>query len=173
MKEVIVEKINNYKYILIGLIIAITGYTYSLFGYWDVIKNVNKYLSFTRKHKLDETFFIWGLFFVFFAALNFIELFKRKTYLQKKRVYLSMLNESNHIIKKLLYQLQIIRMEAENNSSFDKQVIRMFDGSVEETVTIVDKLSDIKNLDKTPVFKTIIPKKEHKDQKREIDLFEY
>ncbi len=173
MKEIVTKKINNYTYILMGLIIAIIGYTYSSLSNWDIVEGINKYLSFTRKYRLDETFFIWGLFFLFFTVLNFIVLFKRKMYLQKKKAYSSMLNESNYIIKKLLYQLQIIRMEAENNASFDKQVLRMFDSSIEEAITMVDKLSHIKNLDKDPIFKTIVPKKEYKDQNMKMDLFEY
>ncbi|WP_438712445.1 hypothetical protein ACSTS3_08915 [Aquimarina muelleri] len=172
-REIVVEKINKYKYILIGLIIAITGYTYTLLINWDIINNVNVYLSFTKKYGLDEAFFIWIFCFLFFMILNLVESFKRKIYLQKKKAYLSMLDESNHMIKKLLYQLQIIRMEAKNSPNFDKQVLRMFDTSIEDAVTMLNKLSDIKKIDKDHIFKKIKPKERSRDQKIKIDLFGY
>ncbi|WP_035084903.1 hypothetical protein [Aquimarina latercula] len=157
MKRKIKLYFYEYKYFMIGLIVAVIGYFYSLYNNLDVFEYIGKYLTLTEKYELDEAIFIWALVFLFFAILNIISFLIRKKESQKRKVYRSMLYANNHIIKNLLYQIQILRMEAKKDPNFDNQVIRMFDNSIEEAQILVDNLSKIKKIDSKDIYDSIKP----------------
>lgn len=142
------------KYMLsfLGLLVASMGYVYCFLMNPDFVEHFKNYIELKEKHEIDEAVFIWIFVLLVFVVFNFIELLKKRLFLQKKNVYVSMLYSTNHIIKNLLYQIQIMRMEAEKDPNFDKQVIRMFDSSIEEAKDMVDKLSKIKNIDSKDIY---------------------
>ncbi|MHA7058529.1 hypothetical protein ACWGOQ_0015000 [Aquimarina sp. M1] len=148
----------RYKFFLVGVMAAVIGYIYSSLTSWDI----SWYLAFTEKYQLNQTLCVWIVVFLFFITLNFISIQIRRKESQKRKKYKSMLYSSNQIIKSLLYQIKIIKMEADKTPTFDQQVIRMFDSSVEEAKELVVKLGDINHIDHIRIVNPIssVEKKE-------------
>ncbi|NER13603.1 hypothetical protein GWK08_09155 [Leptobacterium flavescens] len=145
--------IHKYKYIIIGAVISITGYLYSLKNNINLTDLAHKYLHFIEKYEVDLAF--WVLILVFFVFLNLMSLQKKNSFAEKRKIYLSMLYASNHILRNLLNQIQIIRIEAGEDLNFDRETLKMFDESVEEAELLISRLSEVKNIDEDTIHESI------------------
>ncbi|WP_139062410.1 hypothetical protein [Aquimarina megaterium] len=74
-----------------------------------------------------------------------------------------MLYASNHIIRNFLYQSHILKMEAEENITFNKSTINMFEESKDEAMLLLKKLSSITKIDDTNIYNSIKEEVENKN----------
>lgn len=107
-----------------------------------------------NKYHLDE-WLLWALVILVLTTVNYIITLRRKYIQEKVKIYHSMLYASNHILRNLLNQIQVVRLEAESVSEFDPETLKMFDESVAEAEELVSKLSKIKCIDQKSIYDSL------------------
>lgn len=146
--------IKKYIYVIIGLFVSIIGYFYCVIQNIDLVEQINTYFQFVQSLEVSE-FFLWSKVFIMFVLLNIIILMEKRKNTAKEKIYKSMLYASNHILGNFLYQSSILKMEAEENVTFNKETIFMFEECKEEAVTLLKKLSTINKIDERGIYETL------------------
>lgn len=78
--------------------------------------------------------------------------------LEKREIYISTVQASQHILNNLLNQLQLFKMEAERSTDFKKEILELFDGALNEAGDLVLRLSDVTHISKDNIKNSISPK---------------
>jgi len=76
----------------------------------------------------------------------------------KKDVYQAMLSATNHILRNHLQKMLVFREEAENCTSFDRNVLRLYREMVDETVAQLENLENIQEPNKANIEDRYLPK---------------
>jgi hypothetical protein len=147
--------INNYKYIIIGLFASIMGYVvFHALGI-DIKEKIHIYVNHLERLEIDEILAVWVKFFLVFVLINYIVNIEKRKHKAKKKIYISMLYATNHILKNFLFQTQILQLELESHQDFDEDVIKMYEESKEEAEILIKKLSEVKNIDDKAIYEAI------------------
>ncbi|MDH3976207.1 MAG: hypothetical protein OEV42_18195 [Deltaproteobacteria bacterium] len=76
---------------------------------------------------------------------------------EKERIYFATVRSTQHILNNLLNQLQILRIEADNNPDFNKEIKLLFEGSLKEGQLMVKRLSSIEELTEENIRNSVLP----------------
>lgn len=155
MKKVASSFFLNYRYSIVGFFIVFIGYGISLVHDLDIAESIDEHFTLLEHYELDEIVSVWLVIFLFFVIIDVISNMERKKNEENKKIYVSMLYASNHIIRNLLNQIQIIRIDADENPSIDKEAIKMFDESIEEAELLISKLSEIESITEKEIYESI------------------
>jgi len=77
---------------------------------------------------------------------------------EKEKIYMATIYGAQHITNNLLNELQLVKIEIENNSDFDKDVSSMFDNMLAETNTLMKQLSDVHDINERTIKESVYPK---------------
>lgn len=77
---------------------------------------------------------------------------------EKREIYLSTVQASQHILNNLLNQLQLFQIEARKSADFNKDVLKLFDGALAEASDLVLSLSNVKELTRDNIKKSVTQK---------------
>ncbi len=77
---------------------------------------------------------------------------------EKREIYLSTVQASQHILNNLLNQLQLFKMEAEESTDFDKDVLKLFDAVLHEAGGLVLNLSTVTHITKDNIKSSVAPR---------------
>ncbi|WP_160112286.1 hypothetical protein [Aquimarina sp. AU58] len=155
--------LKKYVYVIVGFLLSTIGYLYCIIGNINLAEQIDMYFNFIKSSKIDELIFLWFKFFALFIMLNIIVILEKKRNIEKRKIYHSMLYASNHIIRNFLYQSHILKMEAEENITFNKSTINMFEESKDEAMLLLKKLSSITKIDDTSIYNSIKEEVENKN----------
>lgn len=146
--------VRKYLYILIGFSVSLTGYLLFNFMNIDLVDFIYYSLQLGEKYELDELI-LFSIIFLISLIINVLVIMWKNKFDEKRKIYASMLYASNHILRNFLCQSQIIKIEAEENITFNKETIRMFEKSTNEAETLIKKLSSIKQVDARDIYESI------------------
>lgn len=145
----------EYKYILIGLIISIIGYTLFHSLEIDIVEKIHIYIGHIERYEIDVIFAFWVKIFLVFTFINYIVNIEKRRSKAKRKVYNSMLYACNHILNNFLYQSQILEIEAETYPEFDKNTIKLYLEAKDEARILIKKLSEIDRIDDKEIYEAI------------------
>lgn len=66
--------------------------------------------------------------------------------LEVARTYNSMLHVSQHVISNLLNQMQLFKMEALKQEGFDRDVLKLYDNTINEASDLIKTLSKVEDI---------------------------
>lgn len=76
---------------------------------------------------------------------------------EKREIYLSMVQASQHILNNLLNQMQLFKIEAEKTADFNPDILKLFDVSLKEAGDLVNKLSNVSELTQDNIKNSVTP----------------
>ncbi|MCB0456212.1 MAG: hypothetical protein R2776_04525 [Flavobacteriaceae bacterium] len=155
----ITTKIKDNLVLIIGFVITSMVYLLNRLSNSDVFEYLLEVLAFWEPMELDELILVWLIPFSVFWVINEYLKIKKKYLEQKEKVYHNIVYASNHILRNFLLQSQILKIEAEENSSFNKEVIEIFDKCILDAENQIIKLSKLKSLEEEDIFNSIKIKK--------------
>lgn len=77
---------------------------------------------------------------------------------EKEKIYQATIFGAQHITNNLLNELQLVKLEIENNPDFDKKIASLFDGMLTESNTLLKQLSDVEQINEEAIKESIYPK---------------
>lgn len=77
---------------------------------------------------------------------------------EKQKIYLATMHGAQHIINNLLNELQLVKLEAEKQPDFDKNVMDYFDSMLDEASKLTQSLSAIQEMDENKIRESVLPK---------------
>lgn len=77
---------------------------------------------------------------------------------EKQKIYMATMHGAQHIINNLLNELQLVKLEAEKQPEFDKNVMDYFDSMLEEASKLTRSLSAIEEMDEDKIRESVLPK---------------
>ena len=77
---------------------------------------------------------------------------------EKQKIYLATMHGAQHIINNLLNELQLVKLEAEKQPDFDKNVMDYFDSMLDEASKLMQSLSAIEEMDEKIIRESVLPK---------------
>ena len=81
-----------------------------------------------------------------------------RTGLDNVAVYQAMLSATNHILRNYLQKMIVFREEAENSKDFNKDVLKLYDKMIDETLARIRNLENIQEPNKTNIEERYRPK---------------
>ena len=86
----------------------------------------------------------------------------RKQLIQEKQqvalnTYNSMIHATHHILNNLLNQMQLFEMEALKSTDFNPDIIRMYDQSMDEAKSLIEKLSRVEDISEDNIRASVDP----------------
>jgi hypothetical protein len=81
-----------------------------------------------------------------------------RTRIDNIAVYRAMLSATNHILRNYLQRMIVFREEAENSKDFNKDVLKLYDQMIDETLTQIRNLENIQEPNKTNIEERYLPK---------------
>lgn len=75
------------------------------------------------------------------------------------RTYNSMLHVSQHIINNLLNQMNLFKMEALKQEGFDKDVLKLYDNTINEASDLIKTLSRVEDISEGHIWTSAEQKK--------------
>ena len=81
-----------------------------------------------------------------------------RTGLDNVAVYQAMLGATNHILRNHLQKMIVFREEAENSNDFNKDVLKLYDQMIDETLARIRNLENIQEPNKTNIEERYRPK---------------
>ncbi|MBQ0711882.1 MAG: hypothetical protein KBT53_02875 [Porticoccus sp.] len=86
------------------------------------------------------------IFFGIYADISTRRLLNKEKQLEAARIYNSMIHASQHILNNLLNQMQLFKMEALKSNDFDKDIIKIYDSSIDEATNLIQRLSQVEDI---------------------------
>ena len=77
--------------------------------------------------------------------------------LEAARIYNSMIHAAHHILNNLLNQLQLVRMEVLKSKDFNRDIIKIYDASIDEASDLIRRLSQVENITEGDIRASIDP----------------
>ncbi len=77
--------------------------------------------------------------------------------LEATRIYNSMLYATQHIMNNLLNQMQLFKLEALKSKDFNRDIIKLYDSSLDEALSLIKKLSQIENITEGNIWASVEP----------------
>lgn len=89
----------------------------------------------------------------------------RKQLIQEKQqvalnTYNSMIYATHHILNNLLNQMQLFKMEALKSTDFNPDIIRLYDQSMDEAKSLLEKLSRIEDISENNIRVSVNPREQ-------------
>jgi hypothetical protein len=75
--------------------------------------------------------------------------------IEKKKIYLATIYAAQHITNNLLNQIKIVEFEIDKHSTFDKEVISMFNEMLVEASTLMQSLSTVDTIEDDAIRKSV------------------
>ncbi|MEZ4778658.1 MAG: hypothetical protein R2786_04675 [Flavobacteriaceae bacterium] len=155
----IATKIKDNLVLIIGFVVTSIAYLLNRLSNSDFFEYFLEVLEFWEPMEIDELILVWFIPLSIFWVINEYIKIKKKYLEQKEKVYHNMVYASNHILRNFLLQSQILKIEAEENSSFNKETIEIFDKCIYDAENQIIKLSKLKSLEEDAIFDSIKIKK--------------
>ena len=76
---------------------------------------------------------------------------------EKEDIYLATIHGAQHVTNNLLNGLQLINIEIENNPSFDRDILKLFNEMQEEAKELIENLSSVKQISSESIMKSVKP----------------
>lgn len=144
-QNVIMKKTFNfyrkYWYSFISLVIIILGHSLVIIG--------GVHFSY-----FDEVL-LWIIVITICIGINYIVNIRRHYLEKQNEIHSTMLYASNHIIRNLIYQTQLMRIEAMKIDEFNSKTIMHFDESIAEAEELLNRLSNIESLSKQSIYQSL------------------
>lgn len=147
----------NYKVTLIGLIISLLLYIFTIIFNLDLFENLLELLHHLEEWEIDELALPVLIIGVSLLLNLFLTNRKKRVEIEKYKIYRSMLNSLHHILNNFLNQAQIVRLEAENSSDFDKEVIELYDQIIDEAKELTQSLEDVHKISEETIIDSVKP----------------
>ena len=77
--------------------------------------------------------------------------------LEATRIYNSMIYASQHILNNLLNQMQLFKMEALKSNDFDREIIKLYDNTIDEAANLIQRLSQVENITGENIWASVDP----------------
>jgi len=97
---------------------------------------------------MRTTIVVLMILFGVFADYFTNKIMYKKKQLEGAAIYTSMIYASHHILKNLLTQMQLFRIEAARSSDFNQEFIKSFDVALEEATNLVNTMFRVENMSK-------------------------
>ncbi len=145
----------NYKWTAVGLAIAVLMLAAALSFDLDFFESFCRWLIRYERFELDE--FVFPLMIVLGFLLVDLVRYKRASKVQEARedIYKAMVQASDHVLKNCLNQMLILRYAAEETPDFDPKALKSFDTIVEQAVSQLEALGEIKDVDTEAIGKSL------------------
>ena len=87
------------------------------------------------------------------------KLLKKERQLEAARIYKSMVFATHHILNNLLNQMQLVKIEASECKDFNPKTLELYDSTINEAKSLINKLSDIRSITDQDIVASIQPSK--------------
>jgi hypothetical protein len=149
---------DNIKFLLTGVIISVSTYVLTVLFELELYERMDALLHSFEHREIDELF-IPFLIFSFFALLHFWSNKKtRDTENEKLKIYLAMVNSTQHILNNFLNQMEFIRLEAEECDEFPKDVLNIYEQIKKDTELQINALSKVQKINDVEIRNSVYPK---------------
>ncbi len=137
MHKIIYTCYHKYLYSFMSLVVILLGHSLAILGgihfsYFDEI-------------------LLWITIITICFGINYVVNLRRRHLEEQNEIHSTMLFASNHILRNLLAQIQLMRLEAMEIPEFNKKTINHFDESISEAEELLTRLSNLKSLSKKNV----------------------
>ncbi len=129
--------------ILFAFLVYILAHTLDL----ELFEKVLAFLHSFETYELDE-FIIPAFIILICLNLDFSRQ-KREDMIDKERVkiYRAMLMSTHHVLNNFLNKMQLFKLRASRVPDFDKEIVDLYDASMQEAKAQIEALSAIKQID--------------------------
>ncbi len=147
---------NKYKLTIIGLILSSFVYLTSVFLELQVFEQIIRFLKSLKHYGIDSVLVPVIIF------LGFVYIDHRRRYnkslLEKTKVniYKAMLKSSHHILNNFIYQMDIVKITAEDTPGFDTQILAFYEDIVQDTSNQIYSLSNISTIDEFSIRTSVM-----------------
>lgn len=116
-----------------------------------ILENIEHY-------EVDE-FVITFLFIFIFYLIDKVRINRlNQIEMEKLKIYRSMLKSTHHILNNFLNQMMIFKMEAENTSEFDPNILALYDKIINDAKIQIEALGKIDKISAKNIENSIFPK---------------
>lgn len=91
------------------------------------------------------------------ADFSIKQLLIKEKQLEAARIYNSMIFASQHILNNLLNQMQLFRLEALKSKDFDKDMIKLYDNTIDEASDLIQRLSRVAHITDENILASVHP----------------
>jgi uncharacterized membrane protein (DUF106 family) len=98
-----------------------------------------------------------AILFGVYADSSIKKLLIKEKQLEAARVYNSMTCATQHILNNLLNQMQLFKIEALKSNDFDREIIKLYDNSINEATELIQKLSHVENITDENIWASVDP----------------
>jgi len=148
----------QYKWTLVGLILAILIIIFSNLFELDPFDRLVELFASVEEYEFDEIFIAAIVFLVFFAVDLFIRQRDQRVEMEKVKIYRAMISSSHHILNNFLNQMLLFKMEAESSPSFDRSILTLFDQVINDATEQINALSSLNNVSEEAIKEVVKPK---------------
>jgi hypothetical protein len=145
----------NYKWIAVGLTVAVALLGVTLFFELDIFERFCQWLTHYESFELDEFVFPLLIILLFILADLIHRARARRIKAAEKKIYRAMVQASDHVLKNCLNQMLIIKYAAQETPGFDPEVLESFDAIMAETMVQIEALGNLKEVDKESIGKSL------------------
>lgn len=151
-------KLSKFRITIIGLIISLLLYiSVHFFG----LELFEAFVEFVEKHEdyeLDEIIIPIIILLISVSINIFIANRDKDAQIEKYKIFRAMLNSLHHIINNFLNQAQIVRIEAEKSKDFNKEILKLYEGIIDEASELTKSLESANYLDEDSITDSVKPK---------------
>lgn len=149
---------NNHRYKSLGLLIACL--------YWLADSLIHKFfygeihLEFIPQD-FNELWMRLAIFLMVICLGAYADFHTKEILLkeaEKRKVFLSTVSATNHILNNFLNKMLLFKLEAERCSDFDKGKLALYDQIIYDTTKQIKKLESITELSAKNIKETVFPK---------------
>ncbi len=147
------------KYTIITFIIALL--------FWFTDASIHYFVYSEQQFELmpDDANELWMrtiiillvIFFGIYADYSIKKLLIKEKQLEATRIYNSMIYASQHILNNLLNQMLLFKMEALKSKDFDKEIINIYDDTIDEARDLLKRLSQVEHITDENIWASVDP----------------
>lgn len=150
--------VSSYAFTTIGVAAAAILFIVTVLFNLDIFDACVAFLVHLEEYNIDELIIPVLIVFVF----CFIDLLRKyqsvKIQYEKCMIFHSTVTAMHHILNNFLNQMQLFKIEASENESFDKEVLKLYDVVIHEASEQIQKLSEIKVPTEELIKEAVYPK---------------
>lgn len=147
------------RYTIIAFIIA--------FVFWFIDASIHYYVYDEPQYEIipgefDELWMrviiiLLVIFFGIYADSSIRKLLIKEKQLEAVRIYNSMIYATQHILNNLLNQMQLFKMEALKSNDFDREIIKLYDNTIDEATDLIQRLSQVASITDENIWASVNP----------------
>lgn len=148
----------DYKITWFGILFAILLYLLSLAFHLDLFELSISLLREFEHFEIDELILPLVIIFICFVADILKHRKNHKIESEKVKIYKAMLSSSHHILNNFLNKMTLVKLSAEENKDFPKEVIEIIERASIEASVQIKALSNIEEVDDQSILDSVFPK---------------